>query len=208
MKELLDTVQKANTLPKPTLIVIGILLLSWFGHFIWKSYLCESVSLEKEKKRLEIIKLTIEVEQLAGKSDSVKPTAVLKESPSSKLYLPRHLKKPSDLKAKAKPKWRRAFLTGGLTASLFPAAMMCYTILHLPPGTGAATLHSAVLIQSGFLAICVVIGALAVALLSRDFPDLPFEFMIGSIVGCAVFPLLSMLFGLIYRMWAVFVNVH
>jgi hypothetical protein len=222
MKDLLDILQNANSLPTPTLYFFVIVVVLYFSCLWWKSYLSDTAIIKRQKQKLELIKLGLEIEELRQKLPSSEEEFA-KDNTLHAVFELLHESKKNKIKATLeaftfnpfkflmglsshRPKWLRCFLMGGLMASVYPIVIICYTLLHLPPNTSAETLHAVFWIQLGFLAFTVVAGAIIAATFS--FGSLLAACFMGCVSGIALFQLAGGLFILINNLRLVFLNAH
>jgi hypothetical protein len=221
VKDLLEILKQASGLPTQTLIWFAVCAGAYIGYFAWKNHFSETNLLEKQKRKLEIIKLALEIEALRKQFPAVTSSFVseplenvlgtVPESKSGKIWetfksFARHPLKWILKILTQRPKWLRYFVAGGLAALVFPLVVICYTLLHLPPNTSATTLHTVLTIQLGFLVVAVISGAIIGAVFNLR--DMVLALVYGLGTGMAMFQLSASLFGLLLKLWAVFRNAQ
>lgn len=225
MKDLLEIIKQAGTLPTPTLFFFGVCVIAYLAYFSWKNHFSESVTLEKQKRKLELIKLALEIEALRKQYPSSETT--LANEPIDNVFglvrESKNVKVLSSFKSFSKhpfkwligiltqrPKWLAYSITSGLTASVYPVVIICYTLLHLPPNTSALTLHTVFMIQLGLCAVTVILGAILGTIVAAIFKlyDIPLALMNGLILGYVFFQLSAVTFNLIVQLHLVFLNAH
>ena len=221
MKDLLEILKQASELRTPTLILFVVLAGLYVGYFIWKNHLSESNLLEKQKRKLEIIKLALEIEVLRKQFPAVASSFVSEPlenvlgtvpDPKSAKFLvvfksfTKHPLKWIFTILTQRPKWLLYFIAGGVAALVFPLVFISYTLLHLPPNTSAATMKTVLAIQLGFLVVSVITGAIIAAVFNLK--DMVSALFYGLYTGVVMFQLSAALFGLLLKLWAVFRNAQ
>jgi hypothetical protein len=202
MKEFLEIVFNAKTLSMQTEGLIVVAFIVWVVYSLWKTHWSESAALEKQKCRLEVTKLSIEV-AAARKQHPDFMTDDRYAAPDAILQRAKAIKAVSKTK---KTKWAHALLVGGISAAAFPVTVILYTLLHLPPGTSLATIGVVALIQGCFMVVSVAAGTVFNATL-RD-GDLILEIIFGVCVGAAFFIISSGIFTLFLKIYVVFRNAQ
>ena len=190
-------------------------------YFTWKNHLSETTILEKQKRKLEIIKLALEIEVLRKQNPSTETT--LANEPVNNIFKATQEQKSSEglatFKSIAKhplnwiasvltqrPKWLRYFFAGGFSSSVYPLGISCYTLLHLPANTSAESLHLLAVILLVYLVVSVFLSAILVAIFNLD--DIGFALLSGLAMGFVAFQLCAMIFGIFLHLRLVFLNAH
>jgi hypothetical protein len=225
MKDTLDIIEHAGTLSWPWLITLLTCVFVYFLYFIWKNHLSENTRLETKKRRLELLKLALEIEEL--RKQNPEPSSCFAKQPIDELLEMETQLKSREIYNRLKTivthplrwffdfftgnkKWMPPFFMATVTAAVWPAFIACHTLLHLPPNLSAATISSVLLILLGMLASTIILSAFCcavVATILKVYGTLT-TLLNGFAFGMAIFQLEGLLLLLFLRLSQVFVNAH